>query len=316
MKKIVGIILSLIIALMVTSCEDSTFNLDYKAPLAIEYTGVDNNNIVTLDKGVTSYTAKISVKAASTQIKYFEIYNADAKSGNKGTLIAGTSKNFDDGQGNGVPSYTVEYVINNIVQNQCIKTIATDKDGNTYERNLFVSITPVVLFSNPVKIETQEDYYGSYFASWLDGRVYMRSNGEQYKSEIDFSIGDVIIQAEGATAVPALVNPAERSNMGLLTISGLTSTKFELTTLTKAQYDAVTQVAEAPITSLAEPTKDAVKLVTGKVYSFKSASGKKGLIYITSISAKTGTIQNTTGDWIKNTPYSQVSLTVKTVKLP
>ena len=316
MKKIVGSILSLLIALMVTSCGDSTFNLDYKAPLTIEYTGVDNNNIVTLDKGVTSYTAKIEVKAPSTEIKYFEIYNADAKSGNKGTLIAGTSINFDDGQGNGVPSYSVQYVINNIVQNQCIKAIVTDKDGNTYERNLFVNITPAVLFSNAVKIETQEDYYGCYFATWLDGRVYMRSNGEQYKSEIDFSIGDVIIQAEGATAVPALVNPAERTNMGLYSISGMTSTKFELTTLTKAQYDAVTLVDGSPITSLADPTKDAVKLVTGKVYSFKSATGKEGLIYIASISAKTGTIQNTTGDWIKNTSYSQVSLTAKTVKVP
>lgn len=315
MKKIVGIILSLIIALMVSSCEDSTFNLDYKAPLTIEYSGVDNSNIVTLNKGVTSYTAKIEVKALSTEIKYFEIYNADAKSGNKGTLITGTSKNFDDGEGNGVPSYSVEYIISNIVQNQCIKAIATDKNGNTYERNLLVSITPVVLFSNAVKIETKEDYYGSYFATWLDGRVYMHSNGELYKKEIDFSIGEVIIQSEGATAVPALVNPAERTNMGLSAINGLTSTKFELTTLTKAQYDAVNQVNDAPITSLVDPTKDAVRLVSGKVFSFKTSTGKKGLIYIASISAKTGTIQNTTGDWIKNTPYSQISLTVKTVKL-
>jgi hypothetical protein len=134
--------------------------------------------------------------------------------------------------------------------------------------------------------------------------------------EIDFSLGDVVIQSEGTAAVPALVNPAERQNMGLLSINGLTSTKFELTTLTKAQYDAVTQVNDAPITSLADPAKDAVKLVTGKVYSFKSSTGKKGLIYISSISAKTGTIQNTAGEWIKNTSYSQVSLTAKTVKLP
>jgi hypothetical protein len=316
MKKITESTLSLIIALMFSSCENSTFNLDYKAPLTIEYTGVDNNNIVTLDKGVTSYTAKIEVKASSTEIKYFEIYNADPKSGNKGTLIAGTSMSFDNGDGKGVPSYSVQYVMNNIVQNQCIKAIATDKDGNTYEHNLLVSITPVVLFSNAVKIETQEDYYGCYFASWLDGRVYMRSSGEPYKNEIDFSLGDVVIQSEGTAAVPALVNPAERQNMGLLSINGLTSTKFELTTLTKAQYDAVTQVNDAPITSLADPAKDAVKLVTGKVYSFKSSTGKKGLIYISSISTKTGTIQNTAGEWIKNTSYSQVSLTAKTVKLP
>lgn len=311
MKKIIGNILSLIIVFTMVSCQDDSFKLDYKAPLTIEFTGVETSNIVTVDKGVLSYTAKIDIKSTAAGVKLFEIYNADIKTGDKGSLIAGTSKTFDN---EGVATYNVEFVVDNLVQSRCIKVIATDADGNTFERNLFVKITPAVAFSQSLKIETAEDYYGPYFASWLDGRVYMRSNGEAYKNEIDFSLGNVVIESEGATAVPALVNPAERTKYGLLTIAGLQQTKFELTTLTKAQYDAVGQVDITPVSTLANPDKDAVKLVNGKVYVFKTANGKKGLIYISALTAKTGTIESTTGEWIANTAYHQATLTTKVIK--
>ncbi len=312
MKKIIGNILSLIVAITIVSCDDSTFDLDYKAPLTIGFTGVDNSNVVTVAKGVMSYTAKIEVSSPTAEIKYFEIYNADAKTGNKGTLIGNTSKAFEDAQGNGVLSYSVEYTISNLIENKCIKVIATDGEGNPFERNLLVNITPTVLFSGSLKIETVEDYYGPYYSTWLDGRVYMRRDGEKYKNEIDFSLGDVVIASEGTSAVPALVNPAQRTTFSLLTIAGLQQTKYELTTLTKAQYDAITQVDASPITALSDPAKDAVKLVSGKVYLFKTANNKKGLIYISALAAKTGTIENTAGEW-KVTPYSQATITTKVV---
>ena len=311
MKKIIGNILSLIVVLTMVSCEDNTFELNYKAPLTIEFTGVDNTNIVKVDKGVMSYTAKIEIKSSDAGIKIFEIYNADSKTGDKGSLIAGTSKVFDN---EGVASYSVDYVVDNLVQSKCIKVIATDKDGNAFQRNLFVKNTPAVVITQSVKIETVEDFYGPYFATWLDGRVYMRSSGETNKNEIDFSLGNVVIESEGVLAVPALVSPADRAKYGLLTIPGLQLTKFELTTLTKAQYDAVGQVDMTPISSLADPSKEAVKLVNGKVYLFKTANGKKGLIYIAALTSKTGTIQNATGEWIINTPYHQVTLTAKVIQ--
>lgn len=312
MKKIIGIILSLIVALTIVSCDDSTFDLDYKAPLAIGFTDVDNSNIVTVDKGVLNYTVNIEVNSPTVGIKYFEIYNADPKTGNIGTLIGNTSKALVDEQGNGVKTYSVAYTITNLIENKCIKVIATDGEGNPFERNLLVNITPTVLFSGSLKIETTEDYYGPYYATWLDGRVYMRRNGEAFKNEIDFSLGDVVIASEGTSAVPALVNPAQRTTFSLLTIAGLQETKYELTSLTKAQYDAITQVDASPIAALAVPTQDAVKLVNGKVYLFKTANNKKGLIYISALAAKTGTLENLAGEW-KVTPYSQAIISTKVV---
>lgn len=315
MKHLIGNMLLLIVALTIVSCEDNTFDLNYTAPVNIAFTGVDNNNIVTVEKGVMSYTATIEVKASPALIKHIDIYNADTKTGAKGALITGTSRDLDDGTGKGLAVYNTTYVVDNLIDNKAIKVISTDDKGNVFERNLFVKITPSVLFSQTVKMETVENYYGPYFATWLDGRFYMRRDGEKNKNEIDFTLGDVIIATEGTTAVPALVSPAARTIYNLLTMTDLQDTKFELTTLTKAQYDAITKLDATPITSLVNPTKDAIKLVIGKVYLFKTTNGRTGLIYVSALDAKTGTIENTVGEWVKLTPYFQATLTTKVVQL-
>lgn len=310
MKKI-SFILSVILALTIASCEDNTFDLSYDAPLKIDFSGVDNSNIITVGKGVMSYTASIEVNAPVAGIKYFEIYNADPRTGAKGTLLENTSKSFADGEGRGVPSCNAEFTFDNLVENKCIKVVVTDGSGNVFERNLMVKITPSVVFTLPVKMETAENYYGPYFASWLDGRVYMRRDGEKNKDAIDFSLGDVIIETEGANPVPALVNPAERSSYQLLTLTGLQQTRFERTALTKTEYDAITQVNASVIISLPDPTGNAVKIENGRVYLFKTENGKKGLIYISALAAKTGTIEKVSGEWVKNTSYYQVTVTTK-----
>lgn len=312
MKKI-SFMLTVILALMMVSCEDNTFDLAYDAPLQIEFNGVDNSNIVTVEKGVMSYAVSIEVNAPAAGIKYFEIYNADPLTGSKGTLIPNTSRSYADGEGKGVPSCNADFTIDNLIDNKCIKVVVTDGSGNIFERNLLVKITPAVNFTLPVKMETVENYYGPYFASWLDGRVYMRRDGEKNKDQIDFSIGDVIIQAEGPNPVPALVSPAERSSFQLITMDGLQQTTFDRTTLTKSAFDAITKINASPIASLPDPGSNAVRIENGRVYIFKTGNGKKGLIYISALAAKTGTIENVSGDWVKNTPYYQVTLITKTL---
>jgi hypothetical protein len=311
MKKIVVTILSVVVLFAFSSCEDDSLDFSYEAPLSIGFVGVDNSNIVTVDKGVMNYTARVEVSTQGTSITYFEIYNADNVTGARGSLIEGTGRNLMDAEGNGVPSFSTEFVVENLVENKCIKVVATDLDGNFYERNLLVQITPSVIFTLPVKMETVEDYYGPYFASWLNGRVYMRRNGAEYASEIDFSMGDVVIPEHGTNKVPALVNPAARSTYDLLTMPGLQQTKFALTDLTVAQYNAINRVDASPITSLPDPTQDVVRLENGKVYLFKTANGKKGLIHISALPTRTGTIENNAGEWVQNTSYSQATLTVK-----
>ena len=58
-------------------CADK-YEVDYEAPVKIEFAGVDQNNRVSLTKGIAEYTATIKVQG---EIMSFEIYQADSKTG-------------------------------------------------------------------------------------------------------------------------------------------------------------------------------------------------------------------------------------------
>ena len=64
-------------------CADK-YEVDYEAPVKIEFAGVDQNNRVSLTKGIAEYTATIKVQG---EIMSFEIYQADSKTGMQGSLI-------------------------------------------------------------------------------------------------------------------------------------------------------------------------------------------------------------------------------------
>ena len=117
----------------------------------------------------------------------------------------------------------------------------------------------------------------------------MAADAMKYTNEVDFSLGDIILPS-GSEAVPALVSPAKRSDYGLMTINGLQHTLFAETSLSEV-----------------------LAIQADKVYLFKTANGKKGLICIQKITAKTGTIEVSPDNWVENTKYSWVQLLTKTV---
>jgi hypothetical protein len=288
------------------SCSKEVEDINYTPPVKIQFAEGGDSSIVNVPKATTSYPVKIDVTANGSIIRSVELYNADAKTGNRGSVISGTSQTFASPKN----SYSTTYTVSGLTDNQAIKVVVTDTLSQVYEKNILIKITPAVVFSESVKMETVENYYGPYFATWLSGRVYMRNT--QYASQVDFSLGDVVI-APATTKTPALVNPALRKENNLLTASGLQSTKYALTTITPAAYNAITKVNATPITSLPDPTLDVVALQSGKVYLFKTANGRKGLINVTAVAAKTGTIEDVNGQWVPATSYSEVTLSTKTV---
>jgi len=147
---------------------------------------------------------------------------------------------------------------------------------------------------------------------WLLERTYMAADAMKYTNEVDFSLGDIILPS-GSEAVPALVSPAKRSDYGLMTITGLQHTLFAETSLSQAEFNAISQVDATPIENLADPTSEVLAIQADKVYLFKTANGKKGLICIQKITAKTGTIEVSPDNWVENTKYSWVQLLTKTV---
>ena len=147
---------------------------------------------------------------------------------------------------------------------------------------------------------------------WLLERTYMAADAMKYTNEVDFSLGDIILPS-GSENVPVLVSPAKRSDYGLMTINGLQHTLFAETSLSQSEFNAISQVDATPIENLADPTSEVLAIQANKVYLFKTANGKKGLICIQKITAKTGTIEVSPDNWVENTKYSSVQLLTKTV---
>ena len=83
----------------------------------------------------------------------------------------------------------------------------------------------------------------------------MAADAMKYTNEVDFSLGDIILPS-GSEAVPALVSPAKRSDYGLMTINGLQHTLFAETSLSQAEFNAISQVDATPIENLADPTSE------------------------------------------------------------
>lgn len=304
MKKIILFIFT--VSMLVVSCNDDSFNIDYNPPVDIHFEGVDESNIITVNKGVMNFTAAISVQSFNdSRISSFEIYYANAETGSMEALIEGESQFFEEGAAN----YETSYVIHDLIENRCIKIVVTDNLGNVFERNLLVKISPSVIFSKTVNIETVENYYGPYYATWNNGRVYMRRHSA-YKNEVDFSLGGINDNTT-QTSIPHLVNPSKRDEYGLLTMSGLVDTKFELTDLSMSDYVNITQVDEAAITSIEDPSKDIIAIEQNKVYVFRTSTGKKGLICILQLSSQTGTIETSEGEWTEQTTYHEALISTK-----
>lgn len=303
MKNIIKILSVFAFVTLFAACSDA-YELNYVSTVKISFEGVEDG-IVTLDKGVDSYTAKISVKA-STGITYFEIYNANPRTGDKVEAISGTAKSFETPE----IDYSQEYTITGLTGNKCIKVSVTDVDGKLTEKSLLIKVTPSVIFSEELIMETADDYYGSYYATWLTGRVYLRSNAGEYAKEVDLSLGMIAVNGE---LVPALVSPAKRSESSLPTMSGLKDAQFSLTNLSINEYKAITNVDSTPISSLSDPTLSTVEIANNKVYLYKTSDGKKGLFAITKMAKRTGTIENADGKWEKEYTYWRVTFSTKTI---
>ena len=79
------------------------------------------------------------------------------------------------------------------------------------------------------------------------------------------------------------------------------------------EYNNISKVNAEPISTLTDPTLSNIGISANKVYLFKTADGKKGLIAITSMTKRTGTIETANGEWVKDTEYYRVVITTKVI---
>ncbi|MCF0175711.1 MAG: hypothetical protein HUJ94_02620 [Bacteroidales bacterium] len=315
MKLFSKVSLVAVLALGAASCSKFEFNVDYTAPTTIAFQGVGESNIVSLAKGTYSYETTVKVTSADG-ISELAVYKANNRTGAQGELIEVQS--FTPAE----KSVSTTVTFTDLTENAAIRVIATDINGNSFAKNLVVEVAASVILNDNLLIETAEVYYGCYYAGWLGGRAYLRTtdNVENYKKEIDIAFG----QINGA---PCAISPAKRSEFCKLpNLSGLGTTLFALTSLSKAEYAAITKVDASPIEAIADPTEESVALAAGKVYVFKTASGKKGLFCVESMAAKTGTVEqlpnaateeleaHSTNWWMADYSYNLLGISAKIIK--
>ncbi|MPM65925.1 hypothetical protein SDC9_112829 [bioreactor metagenome] len=209
-----------------------------------------------------------------------------------------------------VKSYSTQFIVTKLTANKGIEIVVEDEDLMTYSKKLIVKISPKVVTSNVVTIETAEVYKGPYYASWLGGRAYFRHNGATYSNEIDFTLGNIAIT--GTDTVPAFISGDLRQEKGLLYLPNLRSCKFGLTTMNKLAFDAISNIDASVIKNLPAPTLSAIKIESAKVYVYENDT-EKGLIFIGSIAAKTATLEQPNGTWVKrNNNYHELKIITKT----
>lgn len=303
MKNLIKLCMSALLFVTLAACDD-TNKVDYVAPVKITFEGVGEDNIVVMPEGITSYTANISITATS-KIRALAMYEADAITGAKGNKI-GNDTLFNPT----LESYSFEYVIEGITQNKAILIEIEDEKLMTFSGKLLVKITKEVFESGIVIVESSEAFYGPYYASWLGGRSYISIEAPKYVNEIDFSFGNIAIT--GTDTVSAFVSPDKRQELGLPFIPNLKSCMFELTTMTKAEFDAIPATDGSIIRALAAPTQTVLIAEVGKIYSYENATDK-GLVYIAVLQNKKGTLQQQDGNWIPNQSFHQLRMITKTV---
>lgn len=278
MKTIDKIKLAFIAAVsmsMIYGCSNNV-DFDYVLPLKIEF---DTKDIVQIAEGQTSYTVKGKV-TSSTGLMVYAAYEADPRTGIMGEEIPGTMVQFEVSDKK--MEYSFSITIDDIESNKAVKIMAIDESG-TYMKNFVVKITPTVIFTDKKTVESDDYYYGSFFATWHLGRVYPLRTAKVYPHAVDISFGEVTDDYTGVTA-PVVISPAKRAQYGMSTYEGVRPAKFAATDITMAEYDAIKEIDDTPLRSLSA-AEDYVVIIANRVYAYETAEGKKGLLAIHSLSS-------------------------------
>lgn len=257
-----------LIAFAVNSCSDDSTGT---GPVI---TFLNNQTEVTLSAGQSSYTVAgtVSSDAGLKEVKFFKVI------GDNETQDGQAVTSFSDKN-----NYPFQHEVTGITQDMKLKVQATDKDDITNSASFTIHIpaAPAIQTWTGKTLGAQSSSTGSFFAS-VDGTVMTltQATSNQAKADFAYYYGDVNL-ATLAAPDDASLNGGTGNFTWCQSWTTKNQTRFTLTTLTTAEFDAATA---ATINALADPAESKVSsLAQGKVIAFKTASGKKGLIKVTSI---------------------------------
>lgn len=248
----------------------------------------------TLAKGVTQWEINATLTSVTglDEVKVFKV-----TSSGEDQLGEAITK-FDDEN-----SYNLKLTITGVTDQTTIKVTATDKNDVTNSKNFVIKVTAndppaasdKLLFwteTYAAQLGAQSNAAGSSFAT-STGKVYTKSEAQKNSSLVDF------IYYYDDTNLAEIMSPSFAGTTGNLSWVASSSfatknaTKFKTTSVTASEFDAIAKTDESLVVSTGtDLTLDRVtKLVTGNVFSFKTAAGKLGLAKVKALtSGNSGTI--------------------------
>lgn len=240
----------------------------------------------TLAMGVSQWevNATITSVAGLDQVKVFQV-SAGGEDQLGEAITSFTDKN----------SFNLKVLVTNINVATTIKVSATDKNNVTNSKNFLIKITEapaldkVTILTATLGSATRNLTDPSYYSIGTKTAYKYNATGASANVDFGYSYGDdnnttnyaTIFSPEWYTSTQKITSP---SNV----------TKFAITTLTVAEFDAITVSDDSKIVTAA--TGATLQFVNnlqvgasndGKIIAFVTQSGKKGLIKVGTISKGT-----------------------------
>jgi hypothetical protein len=244
----------------------------------------------------TAYTVTGAVFAGG-ELKSVSFTKVDA-SGNETSLGTAVTSFSND------TLYNFTQSLGTITATTKLKVTALDKNGLTSSALFTVKVKTVVtaggaIYTWSAKLlgDVDNASYGSFFSS-STGDVYLAAAAKTNQTKVDF------FYFYGATnlATLAALDDADAANVtysgGATVVSGFTTknaTRFVVSSVTKADFTAATDDSKISTLTGLTLTK-ANKLAVDNVIGFVTASGKKGLILVKSITSTGATTKDITID--------------------
>ena len=246
---------------------------------------VDQHPTINL-KGGAGYTSTDVTINTDEQIKFGIIanYNASSKEKIKNVKITLTSNNTPqtlvDSTLNAV-SFDTDYFLSFSAAGT-IKLVATvtDADGLTAETGFDITVEQVgvtVKKKTNIELGSSNDSFGSFYST-TEELVYTVALAKQNQTKIDFGF------YLGATNANTIASPDDADLISVYEETDLWTTKnqtrFILTTMTVAEFDAIADLYVFPEFVDANASSEIINLVNDKVLYFKTQAGKRGYIKI------------------------------------
>ncbi len=280
MKKLLLFGLGVVASLgSLTSCKKDVV---VASPTITFFNGVNQYDAKEAD---TAYTFQADV-VAEGEISSIKIFDVDAN-GNE-TQVSSITK-FDSDTKHEV-KYTVKLA--DVITFKKFKILVTDKKDMSISQSFLINA-----YKKPAgAIETyaakllgaQYSSTGSFYAT-TTGTVYAANDAKTNASLIDlvYYYGGSTNNATIGSPKDTLIQVAHNKTTGFLTWTKYNETMFKSTSISSADFDAITDDSKlTTMSNFADSHQN--NLTVGKVFAFKTEQGKLGLVKITAINKNTG----------------------------